>query len=73
MVWTCFISHATGALHIIDGKMDGATYRQILEKSLISSAKRLFKNRKLTFQQDNDSKHKFAYSSLYQMKTVSEQ
>ena len=35
MVWACFTSHNTGGLHIIDGKMDGAMYRQILKKSLI--------------------------------------
>lgn len=57
MVWGCFTSHGTGALHLIDGKMDGAMYRQILEKSLIPSAKQLFRRRKWTFQQDNDPKH----------------
>ena len=44
MVWACLTSHGTGAPHIVDGKMDGAMYRQILKKkNLIPSAKRLFK------------------------------
>ena len=38
MVWACFTSHVTGALHTIDGRMDGAMYRQILEKSLHQAA-----------------------------------
>jgi transposase len=68
MVWGCFTAHGTGALHIIDGKMDGAMYRQILEKSLIPSAKRLFKKRKWTFQQDNDPKHTAKLTSEWFMK-----
>ena len=57
MVWACLASHGTGALHIIDGRMDGAVYCQISEKSFIHSAKRLFEKRKWTFQHDNDLKH----------------
>ena len=57
MVWACFTSYSTGALHIIDGKINGAMYHQLLEKSFIPRAKRLFKQRKRTFQQDNDPKH----------------
>ena len=49
MVLDCFTSHSNGALHIIAGKMDGAMYRQILEKSLIPSAKRIFKKPKWKF------------------------
>ena len=51
MVWACCTSHCTGAVHIIDWRMDGAMYRQILEKShpeceaFIEDA------------QDNDPKH----------------
>ena len=56
MVWTCLTSHGTGTLHIIDGKIDCAMYRQIFDRSLIPSAKRLLKKRKWTFQQDNDPK-----------------
>ena len=43
MVWTCFTSHGTGALYIINGNMDGTMYRQIFEKSLIPNAMRLLK------------------------------
>ena len=37
--------------------MDGAVYRQALEKSIIHSVKCLFKKYKWTFKQDNDPKH----------------
>lgn len=57
MVWGCFCAHGTGPLHIIDGKMDGAMYRQILDENLIPSARGFYGRRKWTFQQDNDPKH----------------
>ena len=40
----------------IDGKMDGAKYRTILEENLMESAKDL--RLRCVFQQDNDPKHK---------------
>ena len=43
MVWGGFSAHGTEALYIVDGKMDGVTYRQILEKNLIPSAKDFFR------------------------------
>ena len=46
MVWGCFSAHDSGALHSVDGKMDGAMYRQILEKNLIPSAKFFYGRRK---------------------------
>ena len=33
MVWACLSSHGNGAVHIIDGEMDSAMYRQILDTS----------------------------------------
>ncbi|MBN3280925.1 TCB1 transposase, partial [Polyodon spathula] len=58
MLWGCFSSAGTGKLVRIEGKMDGAKYRQILEENLFQSAKDLKLGRKFTFQQDNDPKHK---------------
>uniref|UniRef100_A0A8C7CN71 Uncharacterized protein n=1 Tax=Oncorhynchus kisutch TaxID=8019 RepID=A0A8C7CN71_ONCKI len=34
MVWACFSSAGTGKMVKIDGKMDGAKYRTILEEDL---------------------------------------
>ncbi|CAJ0944923.1 unnamed protein product [Ranitomeya imitator] len=42
----------------IDGKMDGAKYRTILEENLLESAKDLRLGWSFVFQQDNDPKHK---------------
>ena len=39
MVWACFSSAGTGKMVKIDGKMDGAKYRTILEENLLESAK----------------------------------
>ena len=38
--------------------MDGAKYRRILDKNLLESAMNLKLGRRVTFQQDNDLKHK---------------
>lgn len=58
MVWACFSSAGTGNMVKIDGKMDGAKYRTILEENLMESAKDLRLGRRFVFQQDNDPKHK---------------
>ncbi|MGH0145253.1 UNVERIFIED_CONTAM: hypothetical protein FKN15_004921 [Acipenser sinensis] len=59
MLWGCF-SSAAGTRHLvkIEGRMDGAKYREILQENLLQSAKKLKLGRKFTFQQDNDPKHK---------------
>uniref|UniRef100_A0A8C7KNX0 Transposase n=1 Tax=Oncorhynchus kisutch TaxID=8019 RepID=A0A8C7KNX0_ONCKI len=54
----CFSSAGTGKMVKIDGKMDGAKYRTILEENLMESAKDLRLGRRFVFQQDNDPKHK---------------
>uniref|UniRef100_A0A669CAE8 Protein 4.1 n=1 Tax=Oreochromis niloticus TaxID=8128 RepID=A0A669CAE8_ORENI len=41
MLWGCFSSAGTGKLVRVDGKMDGAKYRAILEENLLESAKDL--------------------------------
>ena len=57
MLWGCFSSAGTGKLVWVDGKMDGAKYRTILEENLLESAKDLRLGRRFTFQQDNKPKH----------------
>lgn len=58
MVWGCFSARGTGRLHIIDGRMNGEMYRDILDKNLLPSTRKLKMKRGWTFQQDNDPKHK---------------
>uniref|UniRef100_A0AAZ3NP63 Tc1-like transposase DDE domain-containing protein n=1 Tax=Oncorhynchus tshawytscha TaxID=74940 RepID=A0AAZ3NP63_ONCTS len=41
----------------IEGKMNGAKYRQILKENLLQNAQDLRLTRRFTFQQDNDPKH----------------
>ena len=57
MLWGCFSSAGTGKLVRVDGKMDGAKYRAILEENLLEAAKDLRLGRRFTFQQDNNPKH----------------
>ena len=47
----------TGKLVRIDGMMDGAKYREILEGNLFQSSRDLRLGRRFTFQQNNDPKH----------------
>ena len=54
MLWGCFSSTGTGKLVRVDGKMDGAKYRAILEENLLEAAKDLRLGRRFIFQQDND-------------------
>ncbi|MBN3275160.1 TCB1 transposase, partial [Polyodon spathula] len=53
----CFSSAGTGKLVRIEGMMDGAKYREILEENLFQSSRDLRLGRRFTFQQDNDPKH----------------
>lgn len=57
MVWGCFSSKGPGELEIIDGRMNGRMYREILEKNLFKSADLLGHGRDFVFQDDNDPKH----------------
>lgn len=57
LVWGCFSSKGTGELEIINGRMNGRMYREILEKNLQKSADLLGHNSNFVFQQDNDPKH----------------
>ena len=58
MVWGCLSTAGTGKLVRIEGTMDGAKYRRILDENLLESAMNLKLGRRFTFQQDNDPKHK---------------
>ena len=47
----------TGKLVRIEGMMDGAKYRDILEGNLFQSSRDLRLGQRFIFQQDNDPKH----------------
>ena len=53
----CFSSARTEKLVRVNGEMDGAKYRAILEENLLEFAKDLRLGWRFTFQQDNDPKH----------------
>ena len=57
MLWGCFSAKGTGRLHRVEGKMDGAKYREILSENLLASARTLKMGRGWVFQHDNDPKH----------------
>lgn len=57
IVWGCLCSHGTDKIQIVEGKMNGAMYQNILENNLLASTR--IRKMKLgwTFQQDNDPKN----------------
>ena len=63
MLWGCFSAAGTGRLVRIEGKMNAAMYRDILDKNLLQSALDLRLGRRFIFQQDNDPKHKAKIST----------
>uniref|UniRef100_A0A674DEW1 Tc1-like transposase DDE domain-containing protein n=1 Tax=Salmo trutta TaxID=8032 RepID=A0A674DEW1_SALTR len=54
MLWGCFLAAGTERLDRIEGKMNGAKYREILDENITHE---LRLGRRFTFQQDNDPKH----------------
>uniref|UniRef100_A0AAZ3RVK5 Tc1-like transposase DDE domain-containing protein n=1 Tax=Oncorhynchus tshawytscha TaxID=74940 RepID=A0AAZ3RVK5_ONCTS len=54
MLWVCFSVAGTGRLVRIEGKMNGAKYREILDENLLRNSDW---GQRFTFQQDNDPKH----------------
>ncbi len=52
-----FSAAGAGRLVAIEGKMNAAKYRDILDEILLQSAQDLRLGRRFTFQQDNDPKH----------------
>ena len=57
MLWGCFSAAGTGRLVRIEGKMNAAMYRDILDENLLQRALDLRLERRLIFQQDNNPKH----------------
>ena len=57
MRWGCFSAKETGRLHRIEGRMNGAMYREILGDNLLPSVRALKMGRWWVFQHDNDPKH----------------
>ena len=57
MLWGYFSAAGTGKHVLVEGKMDGAKYEDILEENLCQSACDLRLGRRFTCQQDNDPKH----------------
>ena len=53
----CFSAAGTERLDRVEGKMNGAKDREILDENLLQSAQDLRLGRRFTFQQDNDPKH----------------
>lgn len=60
MCWGCFSSAGVGSLVFIDGNMTGEMYREILDKNLFQSTKKLKMGNGWLFQHDNDPKHRAA-------------
>ena len=58
MLWGCFSAKGTGRLHRIEGRMNGAMYRDILGDNLLPLVRALKMGRGWVFQHDNDPKHK---------------
>ncbi|KAK6318536.1 hypothetical protein J4Q44_G00118270 [Coregonus suidteri] len=56
ILWGCFSAKGTGRLHRIEGRMDGAMYREILANNL-PSVRALKMGHGWVFQHDNDPKH----------------
>ena len=57
MLWGCFSTAGTGRQVKIEGKMNGANWREILDKNLLQSAQDRRLGRRFTFQQDNNPNH----------------
>jgi hypothetical protein len=56
MLWGCFSTAGTGRRVRIEGKMNGAKYREILDENLLQSPLILRLGRRITFKQDNNPK-----------------
>ncbi|KAK3564239.1 hypothetical protein QTP86_011963, partial [Hemibagrus guttatus] len=57
MLWGCFSAKGPGRLIRVKERMNGAMYREILSKNLLTSARALKMKRGWVFQHDNDPKH----------------
>ena len=57
MLWGYFTAKGTGLFQRIEGRMNGAMYREILGDNLLPSVRALKMGRGWVFQHDNDPKH----------------
>ena len=57
MMWGCISAAWTKRLVRIEGKMNGAKYRKVLDENLLQSTQDLRLERRFTFQQNKDPKH----------------
>ena len=57
ILWGCFSAKGKGRLHRIEGRMDGAMYREILANNLLPSVRALKMGCGWVFQHDNNPKH----------------
>ena len=57
MLWRCFSAKGIGWLHLIEGRMNGAMYREILGNNRFPSVRALIMGCGWVFQHDNDPKH----------------
>jgi transposase len=58
MIWGCMTAHGVGLMCRIDGKMDAALYKEILEDEFLGTVEYYgMEKDKIIFQQDNDPKH----------------
>ena len=54
MLWGRFSAAGTGSQVRVEGKMNGAKYREVPDENLLQSPQDLRLGRRFTFQQDND-------------------
>jgi hypothetical protein len=57
ILWGCFSAAGTWRLVRIEGKMNRAKYREILDENLLQSAQDLRLGRRFPFKQENKPKH----------------
>ena len=57
LLWGCFSVAVSGRLVRIEGKMNGAKYREILDENLLQSAQDLRLGGRFIFQQDSNPQH----------------
>ncbi len=65
MLWGCFSAAGTGRLVAIEGKMNAAKYRDVLDENLLQSAQDLRLGRRFTFQQDTQHTAKITKEWLH--------
>lgn len=57
MIWGCMSNNGLGMLQFVDGTINATKYQEILEKNLLPSATKLYRDVPFIFQQDGASCH----------------